>query len=387
MRGRHPVDRPLDAARGGGAIERVEIDRAAQLRDRPRGVLDDLVALQDVGVSQPHLAAGREPEELLHRHLHEVVLLDVQLAGERHLPRASRRVLGVVRRRDLFDAPRGIVRDDDFQGTEHRERPLRAPVQVLAHGVLEQRDVDHVFLLGDADARAEVANGLGRVAAPPQSRNRRHARVVPAGDEPLLDERQELPLAHHRVVQVQPRELDLLRPRAERGVVADVVHDPVVQRAMILELERAQRVRNPLDRIRYRVGVVVDRIDAPGVARAVMRRVADPVEGRIPHVDVGRRHVDLRAQHVRAVGKLAGPHPPEHVHALGDGPIAIRAVAARLRQRAAVFANLVGREAVDVRLVVPNELLGARVHQLEVVGCVEHPVAPIEPEPPDVVLD
>ena len=40
----------------------------------------------------------------------------------------------------------------------------------------------------------------------------------------------------------------------------------------------------------------------------------------------------------------------EQVEVLLDGPIAIRAVAARLGQRAAILADLVGREAVDVGL-------------------------------------
>jgi len=33
---------------------------------------------------------------------------------------------------------------------------------------------------------------------------------------------------------------------------------------------------------------------------------------------LGRRHVDLRAQHVRPVGKLVGAHPREQVEILFD---------------------------------------------------------------------
>ena len=156
---------------------------------------------------------------------------------------------------------------------------------------------------------------------------------------------------------------------------------------MVLELQRAERVRDAFDRVRDRVRVVVGRIDAPGVAGAVMRRVPDAVERRIAHVDVGRRHVDLRAQHVRAVGKLARAHPPEQVEVLLDRPVAIRAVAARLGQRAAILADLVGRQAVDVGLAVANQLLGVAVHLLEVVRRVEHPIGPVEPEPADVLLN
>jgi hypothetical protein len=77
--------------------------------------------------------------------------------------------------------------------------------------VLEQADVDDVFLLRHADARAEVADRFRRVAAAAQSGDGRHARIVPAVDVVLRHELQQLALAHHREVEVQARELDLAR--------------------------------------------------------------------------------------------------------------------------------------------------------------------------------
>ena len=53
----------------------------------------------------------------------------------------------------------------------------------------------------------------------------------------------------------------------------------------------------------------------------------------------------------------------------------------------AILPNLVGRQAVDVRLAIADQLLGVAVHLLEVVGGVEHPIAPVEPEPADVLLN
>ena len=58
-----------------------------------------------------------------------------------------------------------------------------------------------------------------------------------------------------------------------------------------------------------------------------------------------------------------------------------------LGQRAAVLPDLVGAQAVDVRLAVPDQRLGAVVERLEVVGGVVEPVVPREPEPPDVLLN
>ena len=278
--------------------------------------------------------------------------------------------------------PSGIVRQHDLQRAKHRHHARRAEVQILAHAVLELRHVDDVFLLRHADAGAEVADRLRRVAAAPQAADRRHPRIVPAGDVPLLHELQQLALAHHRVVQVEARELVLMRLVA----LDQVVHQPVVQRPVILVLERADRVRDPLDRVRERMRVVVHRVDAPGVAGAVVRGVADPVERRVAHVEVRRRHVDLRAQHVRAVRELVGAHPREQIEVLLDRSIAIRAVLPRLGQRAAVRADLVGAQAVDVGLALLDQLDGELIEPLEVVRRVELG-APREAEPRDVLLD
>ena len=59
-----------------------------------------------------------------------------------------------------------------------------------------------------------------RVAAAAKAADRRHARIVPAGDVLLLHELQQLALAHHRVVQVQPRELDLLRAQPASAAIS-----------------------------------------------------------------------------------------------------------------------------------------------------------------------
>ena len=107
--------------------------------------------------------------------------------------------------------PSGIVRDDDLQRPQHRHHARRPLVEVVANRVFEPRHVDRAVELRHADPFAERAHRLGRVAAAAQAADRRHPRVVPAGDVLLLHELQQLALAHHRVGQVEPRELDLLR--------------------------------------------------------------------------------------------------------------------------------------------------------------------------------
>ena len=137
-----------------------------------------------------------------------------------------------------------------------------------------------------------------------------------------------------------------------------VLDQPVVERPVILELERAERVGDALDRVRLAVREVVQRVDAPLVAGARVRRVQDPVEHRVAQVDVRRGHVDLRPQHPRAVRELARAHAREQVEALLDRAVAPGAVRARLGERAAVLADLVGGEVVDVRLAGLDQVDG-----------------------------
>src|SRR5262249_23312733 len=56
-------------------------------------------------------------------------------------------------------------------------------------------------------------------------------------------------------------------------------------------------------------------------------------------------------------------------------------------QRAAIRADLLGGQAVNVRLAVADQQLGELVEALEVVGGVEEVGSPVEPEPADVLLD
>ncbi len=156
---------------------------------------------------------------------------------------------------------------------------------------------------------------------------------------------------------------------------------------MVLELQRAQRVRDPLDGIRLAVREVIGRIDAPRIAGAGMRGMQDAVQHRIAQVHVRRGHVDLRAQHARAVGEFAGPHAPQQVEVLLDGPVAIGAVLAGLGQRAPLGAHFGGRRVVHVRLAFPDQMLGPRVQLLEVIRCVVEMFAPVEAQPVHVALD
>jgi hypothetical protein len=152
-------------------------------------------------------------------------------------------------------------------------------------------------------------------------------------------------------------------------------------------------------RVRDRMRVVVHRVDAPGVAGAVMVRVADAVDGRVAHVHVRRRHrivADLGAQDVLAVLVLAGLHVAEHLPAIHRRAVAERRVLARRIEIAAVFGHVVRALAVDVGVAGGDQVLGHRVQLVEVVAgvvqvvfdaAVGFGVVPVKAQPFDAVDD
>ena len=315
MAGGYPVNGRLHLA----VVRRIaaacgRIVGAADFGDRAgRRILREPGTGHDVPVAQPDLIARVQPIILRRRHFPEIILLDVELSGERDETRSRRGVLGVVHRLQLLHLAGGPVLDDELHRMEHGHRTAAAAVQVLPEAMLEKRDLHRAHRLGHAHAGDEITDRLGRVAASAQAHQRRHAGIVPPPDPPLLHELQQPALAHHRVGEVESGELDL--PAVEDP---EVLQEPVVERAMDLVLLAAQRMRHPLDGVGERVLVVVHRIDAPCVPRAMMRRVAYAVHHGVPHVEIGVCHVDLRAQRARPVGELPRAHPAEEAEVLRD---------------------------------------------------------------------
>ena len=192
----------------------------------------------------------------------------------------------------------------------------------------------------------------------------------------------QLALAHDGIGQVQAGELDLT------GLLlkAADVHHPVIERAVNLVLQRAQGVRDALERVADGVRKVVHRVDAPLVARAVMRGVLDAVDGGVAQVDIGGGHVDLRAQHAGALRELAVLHAQEEVHVLLGRAVAVGRVFARLLERAAVGADFLLGEVVHIREAAADEVERELVDLVVLLGGVVD-VAVLKAEPVDIVLD
>ena len=119
---------------------------------------------------------------------------------------------------------------------------------------------------------------------------------------------------------------------------------------------------------------VVHRIDTPGLAGALVIDMTNSVQRGIAQVHVWRRHVYFCAQHVLAIGKLAVAHAPEQIEVLLDATITMRAVLARLGQRAAILANFFSAQTVDVGNTELYEFFGRRVYLRKIIRCMRQPV-------------
>ena len=310
-----------------------------------------------------------------------VLAFNPQLASEGHLAGTVGLALGIVNGRQHLRLFLGVIIYHHLHRVEDSHAALGHLVEVLAQRELQQAVVDDVVALGHADALAESADALGRVAATAETADSRHAGVVPAADVVLLHQLQQLALAHHRVVDVEAGELVLVR-----GPDAQLLDEPVVERTVDIELQRADTMGDMLNAVTLAVGVVVHRVDAPLVARAVVVGMEYAVHDGIAEHHVGVRHVDLGAQHLAAVGELAGAHAAEQVEVLLDAAVAVGAVLAGRRHRAAPLTYLVEGLVVDVSQAFLYQKFGPLVELFEIVGGIVL-LGPVEAQPVDVLLD
>ena len=276
---------------------------------------------------------------------------------------------------------RWVVFNDDLERIEHGHAARRGLVELVADAVFEERDVDVVAAAGDACFGPEAADGFGWAAQAAQAAQGVEPGIVPARHPLLLDELPDVALGQNRVRDVAAGEFDLAR-----GEDAELLDEPIVQGAIVDEFVRAQRVRNALNGVALAVGPVVERVDAPSVAGAVMGGVHDAVQDWIAQVDVGRGHVDFGTQHAAAIGERAGLHKLKKVEVLLDGAVAVRAIFARLGERAAVFPDRVRSLVIYVCQALFDEHDSPVVELVKVIGSVVWPRPPVVAEPANVLL-
>ena len=113
----------------------------------------------------------------------------------------------------------------------------------------------------------------------------------------------------------------------------------------------------------------------------------DAIEHGVAQVDVAGGHVDLRAQHARAVRKFARLHAPKQVEIFVHRAVAERRVLAGFRQRAALDADFFLRLVVDIGVAGLDQAFRPVVQAVEIVRGVIEIGSPVIAEPVHVGLD
>ena len=301
---------------------------------------------------------------------------------EGDLPLPVLGLVGVIFHREGLGLVLGVVLDGELHRVQHGHGPAGVEVQVLPQAVLQEGVLHGGVHLGHAVSLAEVPDGGGGVAPAAQAADGGHPGVVPAGHVAALHQGPELPLAHHRVVDAKPGKLNLPGLTGQ----GDVLDDPVVEGPVVLKLQGAQGVGDALHGVLKGVGVVVHGVDAPLVPGAVVAGVVDPVDHRVSHIEVAGGQVDLGPQGVPAVLKLPCPHPAEQVQALLFGAVPVGALGG-VGQIPPHLLHLLRGQLAHVSQALFDQLLGALVHGLKVIGGVVEPVVPVVAQPVDILFN
>ena len=141
------MDRAFDRAPFASSRLRGRVVGAPQLDNVAISILDDLLALDDVGVFQTNLSVWFEAEELLRSVLHKVVALDVEFSRERNLAGGSLRLGRVERAVEPLHLARLPVGEGDLQRFLNDHIPVGPCVKILAHTPFQKLDVHHLVTL------------------------------------------------------------------------------------------------------------------------------------------------------------------------------------------------------------------------------------------------
>ena len=99
---------------------------------------------------------------------------------------------------------------------------------------------------------------------------------------------QQLALAGHHITEIQAGKLVLVRQGfCQLAQFNQTSQDPVVERTLVFEFKGADTVRDAFKGIFDRVGPGVHRVNAPGIAGAVVVGMTDAVQHGVAHIHVG----------------------------------------------------------------------------------------------------
>ena len=250
--------------------------------------------------------------------------------------------------------------------------------------MFEQRNAVEGFVFCISDSVDEVSYGTWRETATAQTRDRRHAGIVPSCHEPFFHKLEQLALRHDRICKVEAVELNLTGAVA---LVGKFFYEIFIQRTVRNKLKCADRVCDPFEIVALSVCEVIHRIDLPRSACAVVRSLDYAIHDGVTEVHVGACHVDLGTEHTCAFLKLSCVHALEKVKIFFYRTVAVRAFRSGLCRCSLLGCDLLRRLVIDVCLSLLDHAYGEIVELGEIIGCVIFTVAPVKSEPVDVFAD
>ena len=337
----------------------------------------------EIRIHQAHLVSGEQAEIFLRRLFHEVLTLDIQLSSKRNLTASQRLIFQVVGRFQQLYLSFRIVVDHQLDGIQHRHHSGPLQLEVLTDAVFQHRIIHRGIALGNAAQIHEHLDGFRREAAPSQGCNGHQPGIVPAVHDAVLHQPLDVAFTGHHVGEVHLGKLDL----SGRNRIFQLPHHPVIQRSVILKLQRTDGMGNSLNSILNGMGKVIHGIDAPLVPGVVMAHVSHAVDHRIAHVHVGGCHIDPGAQHLFPVRVYAVFHIFKQGQILLHAASCGRVLLSRLRERPAVLPDLIRRQVRYIGLSLFNQLYGRLIHLVKIVGSEEQPVLPVRSQPLHILLD
>ena len=146
------------------------------------------------------------------------------------------RIFGVVGGVEFLEVVFGNVGDDHLNRAQDSEAALGVAVQIVTNGVLEHGDISEAVVFSDTDMVGKTAEGAGGNTTPAQAADGGHPGIVPAADQILLHQLQELAFAHDRITEIETGKLILVRQSTRQ---LEGLEDPVVTGAVDFKLQSA----------------------------------------------------------------------------------------------------------------------------------------------------
>ena len=142
-----------------------------------------------------------------------------------------------------------------------------------------------------------------------------------------------------------------------------------------------------LERVFQRMREVIHRINAPGLAGIVMRRVHDAVKHRIAHVHVRRCHVDLCPQDTLTLLEFTTAHLFKQCEILLNRAITISGMRSGSGEIATLDPHFLGRLVFHIGLAGLDQMHCAFMEKPKVIAREIEIIAPIKAQPANITLD